>query len=72
MASLIGRNKIGSYNESFCPKIVILESTVEMERNISVLVKNIFLMCPEKMYPTGVASVQQDKLGGSCSSKENF
>lgn len=42
MASLMERNKLGSYNKSFCPKIVILESTMEFERNIFVLLKYIY------------------------------
>lgn len=29
-------------------------------------------MCPKKMYPGGVSSVQQEKLDDSCDSKENF
>lgn len=45
MASLMEGNKLGSYNNS-CPKIVILESTMEMERDIFVLLKYFFFNMP--------------------------
>lgn len=71
MASLMERNKLGSYNKSFCFKNFILEATTE--RNTFVLLKYIFfLLCPEKMYPSGVAPVQQYKLDSSCDSRGNF
>lgn len=68
MASLI-EEQASSYKKSFCPKIVVLVSTMETERNIFVLLQYIFLMCNYKVYPSGVVSVQQEKLNGSCSWK---